>query len=124
MKKFLALTLSLAMALSLAACGNSSSSGDSTSGSGSQTASDGNITIRIGGIGPLTGGNATYGLATYYGAQIAVDEINALGIGPQGFGGRTTCLGLAIEQMPTHVAGLPVAVNVSCHVTRRASAEL
>ena len=37
---------------------------------------------------------------------------------------RTTCLGLAIEQMPTHVAGLPVAVNVSCHVTRRASAEL
>ena len=50
--------------------------------------------------------------------------INELGIGPQGFGGKTTCLGLAIEQMPTHVAGLPVAVNVSCHVTRRASAEL
>ena len=50
--------------------------------------------------------------------------INGLGIGPQGFGGKTTCLGLAIEQMPTHVAGLPVAVNVSCHVTRRASAEL
>ena len=50
--------------------------------------------------------------------------INELGIGPQGFGGQTTCLGLAIEQMPTHVAGLPVAVNVSCHVTRRASAEL
>ena len=53
-----------------------------------------------------------------------LERINALGIGPQGFGGRTTCLGLAIEQMPTHVAGLPVAVNVSCHVTRRASAEL
>ena len=50
--------------------------------------------------------------------------INELGIGPQGFGGKTTCLGLAIEQMPTHVAGLPVAVNVSCHVTRRASAQL
>ena len=50
--------------------------------------------------------------------------INELGIGPQGFGGQTTCLGLAIEQMPTHVAGLPVAVNVSCHVTRRASATL
>ena len=50
--------------------------------------------------------------------------INELGIGPQGFGGKTTCLGLAIEQMPTHVAGLPVAVNVSCHVTRRASAML
>ena len=53
-----------------------------------------------------------------------LDEINALGIGPQGFGGRTTCLGLAIETAPTHVAGLPVAVNVSCHVTRRASAVL
>ena len=39
-------------------------------------------------------------------------------------GGKTTCLGLAIEQMPTHVAGLPAAVNVSCHVTRRATAEL
>ena len=51
-------------------------------------------------------------------------EINKLGIGPQGFGGRTTCLSVAIEQLPTHVAGLPVAVNVSCHVTRRASVEL
>lgn len=51
-------------------------------------------------------------------------EINRLGIGPQGFGGKTTCLGLAIETMPTHVAGLPVAVNVSCHVTRRATALL
>ncbi len=50
-----------------------------------------------------------------------LEEINALGIGPQGFGGRTTCLGLAIEAAPTHVAGLPVAVNVSCHVTRRAA---
>ena len=51
-------------------------------------------------------------------------RINALGIGPQGFGGRTTALGVAIETAPTHVAGLPVAVNVSCHVTRRASCEL
>ena len=49
-----------------------------------------------------------------------LEEINSLGIGPQGFGGRTTCLGLSIETAPTHVAGLPVAVNVSCHVTRRA----
>lgn len=56
--------------------------------------------------------------------QELLDEINALGIGPQGFGGQTTCLGLAIETMPTHVAGLPVAVNVSCHVTRRATAQL
>ncbi|MBQ4600004.1 MAG: fumarate hydratase [Oscillospiraceae bacterium] len=53
-----------------------------------------------------------------------LEKINALGIGPQGFGGKTTCLGLAIEAMPTHVAGLPVAVNVSCHATRRATAEL
>ena len=53
-----------------------------------------------------------------------LEEINALGIGPQGFGGKTTCLGLSIEAAPTHVAGLPVAVNVSCHVTRRATAEL
>ena len=51
-------------------------------------------------------------------------EVNELGIGPQGFGGKTTALGLAIEAAPTHVAGLPVAVNVSCHATRRASAEL
>ena len=49
-----------------------------------------------------------------------LEAVNTLGIGPQGFGGRTTCLGLAIETAPTHVAGLPVAVNVSCHVTRRA----
>lgn len=56
--------------------------------------------------------------------QELLEEINALGIGPQGFGGRTTCLGLSIETAPTHVAGLPVAVNVSCHVTRRASAQL
>lgn len=53
-----------------------------------------------------------------------LEEINALGVGPQGFGGRTTALGLNIETMPTHVAGLPVAVNISCHVTRRASAVL
>ncbi len=50
--------------------------------------------------------------------------VNELGIGPQGFGGKTTCLGISIEQMPTHVAGLPAAVNVSCHVTRRATATL
>ena len=53
-----------------------------------------------------------------------LEAVNALGVGPQGFGGKTTCLGLSIETAPTHVAGLPVAVNVSCHVTRRATAEL
>ncbi len=47
-----------------------------------------------------------------------LEKINRLGIGPQGFGGRTTALGLNIETMPTHIAGLPCAVNVSCHVTR------
>ena len=56
--------------------------------------------------------------------QELLEQINTLGIGPQGFGGKTTCLGLAIETAPTHVAGLPVAVNISCHVTRRASAVL
>lgn len=56
--------------------------------------------------------------------QELLSAINALGIGPQGFGGQTTCLGLSIEAAPTHVAGLPVAVNVSCHVTRRASCTL
>ena len=62
----------------------------------------------------------------YYAAleEELLEAVNALGIGPQGFGGRTTCLGLAIEAMGTHVAGLPVAVNISCHVTRRATAEL
>lgn len=45
-------------------------------------------------------------------------EINALGIGPQGFGGKTTALAVHIESMPTHIAGLPVAVNLNCHVAR------
>ncbi len=47
-----------------------------------------------------------------------LEEINALGIGPQGFGGRTTALAVNIEKFPTHIAGLPVAVNINCHVTR------
>jgi len=47
-----------------------------------------------------------------------LEKINALGIGPQGFGGKTTALAVNIEQLPTHIAGLPVAVNVNCHVTR------
>lgn len=62
----------------------------------------------------------------YYAAleRELLDKINALGIGPQGFGGKTTALAVLIEAMPTHVAGLPVAVNISCHATRRASASL
>lgn len=47
-------------------------------------------------------------------------QINALGIGPQGFGGQTTALGVQIETFPTHIAGMPVAVNINCHATRHA----
>ena len=56
----------------------------------------------------------------YYAAmeQELLERINALGIGPQGFGGKTTALAVHIEQFPTHIAGLPVAVNINCHVTR------
>ena len=53
-----------------------------------------------------------------------LEKINRLGIGPQGFGGTQTCLAVNIEQAPTHIAGLPVSVNVGCHVTRHASAEI
>ena len=49
-----------------------------------------------------------------------LERINALGIGPQGLGGKTTALGVNIEVLPTHIAGLPVAVNMNCHVTRHA----
>lgn len=51
-------------------------------------------------------------------------SINCLGIGPQGFGGKTTALAVNIETYPTHIAGLPVAVNINCHVTRHKSCEL
>lgn len=47
-----------------------------------------------------------------------LEKINALGIGPQGFGGKTTALAVAVEHYPTHIAGLPVAVNINCHVAR------
>jgi len=45
-------------------------------------------------------------------------EVNQLDVGPQGFGGKTTALAVNIETYPTHIAGLPVAVNINCHVTR------
>jgi fumarate hydratase subunit alpha len=51
-------------------------------------------------------------------------RINGLGIGPQGFGGRTTALAVNVEVQPTHIAGLPVAVNLGCHSTRRAVIDL
>ncbi len=47
-----------------------------------------------------------------------LEKINRLGIGPQGFGGATTAIAVAIEYYPTHIAGLPVAVNINCHATR------
>ena len=50
-----------------------------------------------------------------------LEKINKLGIGPQGFGGKTTAIGLNIETMPTHIAGMPCAVNINCHVTRHKS---
>lgn len=53
-----------------------------------------------------------------------LEKINSLGIGPQGVGGRATALAVNIEHLPTHIAGLPVAVNINCHVTRHCSAEL
>ena len=47
-----------------------------------------------------------------------LEKVNALGIGPQGFGGKTTAIGLNIETLPTHIAGMPCAININCHVTR------
>ena len=53
-----------------------------------------------------------------------LDKINRTGIGPQGLGGRTTALALNIETFATHIACMPIAVNISCHVTRHAVCEL
>lgn len=55
--------------------------------------------------------------------QEILEKINELNIGPQGFGGDTTALAVNIETFPTHIAGLPVAVNVGCHVTRHKTIE-
>ena len=53
-----------------------------------------------------------------------LDRVNALGIGPQGLGGRVTALAVNVEVLPTHIAGLPVAVNLGCHSTRRMTVDL
>ncbi len=53
-----------------------------------------------------------------------LDRINRLGIGPQGLGGRVTALAVHMEQMPTHIAGLPVAVNMQCHAARHKHARI
>ena len=47
-----------------------------------------------------------------------LEKINALGIGPQGFGGRTTAVAVNVETLPTHIAGMPCAININCHATR------
>ena len=56
----------------------------------------------------------------YYAAleEEMLEKVNQLGIGPQGFGGKTTAIGLNIETLPTHIAGMPCAININCHVTR------
>ena len=53
-----------------------------------------------------------------------LEKINGLGIGPQGFGGRSTALKVSMLGAPTHIAGLPVAVNINCHVSRHAETVL
>ena len=53
-----------------------------------------------------------------------LNAINETGVGPQGFGGKTSALAVNVEYYPTHIAGLPVAVNVNCHVARHAEGEI
>ena len=53
-----------------------------------------------------------------------LERVNALGIGPQGLGGTTTALAVFIEEMPSHIAGMPMAVNVQCHAQRHKTVEL
>ncbi|MGI5979073.1 MAG: fumarate hydratase [Oscillospiraceae bacterium] len=71
---------------------------------------------------PLNGANSD----PFYAAleKTALERVNALGTGPQGFGGTTTALAVNIETYPTHIAGLPCVVNMGCHATRHASATL
>lgn len=54
--------------------------------------------------------------------KILLKKINSLGIGPSGFGGKTTCLAVNIETLPCHIASMPVAVNIECHAHRHAAA--
>jgi len=53
-----------------------------------------------------------------------LEKINNLGIGPAGLGGRITALAVNVETYPTHIAGLPVGINICCHVNRHISREL
>lgn len=56
--------------------------------------------------------------------ETLLKKINELGVGPQGFGGKTTALGVNVETFPTHIAGMPCAVNINCHVTRHLTKKL
>jgi fumarate hydratase subunit alpha len=56
--------------------------------------------------------------------EALLEKINALGIGPGGLGGKITALGVNINTYATHIAGLPVAVNMCCHVNRHAMREI
>ena len=53
-----------------------------------------------------------------------LDKINELGIGPGGLGGKITALAVNVETYPTHIAGMPMAVNICCHVNRHSVREL
>ncbi|MEE0061222.1 MAG: fumarate hydratase, partial [Acutalibacteraceae bacterium] len=54
--------------------------------------------------------------------KLLLEKINKMGFGPAGLGGVTTALGVNIETYPTHIAGMPVAVNICCHAARHKSA--
>lgn len=56
--------------------------------------------------------------------EVLLTKINALGIGPQGLGGSTTALGVHIEDYPCHIASMPVAINIGCHVNRHINISL
>ena len=71
---------------------------------------------------PVGSHNALTHIATL--EQELLEAVNRLGIGPSGLGGRTTALAVHIETYPTHIAGLPVAINMGCHATRHAHAVL
>lgn len=71
---------------------------------------------------PLTDRNPRTDLAEF--EATLLDRVNALGIGPQGLGGVVTALAVNVEVFPTHIAGLPVAVNLGCHSMRRATVTL
>jgi fumarate hydratase subunit alpha len=71
---------------------------------------------------PLTERNARQDLAEFEGTLLK--RVNALGIGPQGLGGVVTALAVNVEVFPTHIAGLPVAVNLGCHSMRRTTVTL